>query len=452
MHRLGDEPIWTGGVGDLQDQRQLHSVGVEAVVELAADEPPARIGRGFVQLRFPLVDNSGNDAPRLRLCISTVAVLFRERIPTLVTCSAGLSRTPTVVAAAWAIVRGIGCEESLREVAAFCPTYVSTSLWKEVSEVVNGNCWDLPGPGHRPQSGSNRTTEPSMAGETIESGRATAPVGTTRWLWIAVAGVLIGTGVGATWLLQGGAAEGSRTGRTAPVHEIEVVAEYPHDRNAYCQGLVYHDEEFYESTGHYGQSTVRRVEIASGRPKQLTQLGRRHFGEGLVSVGDELIQLTWKARLGLVYDRKTLRRKSTFRYTGQGWGLTHDGTHLVMSDGTSELRFLDPKTFRVARRLPVRDGSQPVDDLNELEYVDGEILANVWYSDFIARIDPKTGRVLGWIDCSQLFPARLREARDHVLNGIAWDAEKRRLFVTGKNWPRVFQIRVKALENEAPGP
>lgn len=282
--------------------------------------------------------------------------------------------------------------------------------------------------------------------ETVDRAAGTSGV---SWTWVALGGAgLVGVTVVTLLLtgqLPGGPGGDARAGMVAPIHEIEVVAEYPHDRKAYTQGLVFHEGEFYESTGHYGQSTVRRVEIATGRPQQVTELGRRHFGEGLVLVGDELIQLTWKARLGLVYDRKTLRRRETFRYTGQGWGITYDGTHLVMSDGTSELRFLDPRTYKVVGRLTVRDGDRPVEELNELEYVNGEILANVWYSDHIARIDPKTGRVLGWIDCTSLHPAGQRAQRDYVLNGIAWDAEKRRLYVTGKNWPKVFQIRVKPI-------
>lgn len=229
-------------------------------------------------------------------------------------------------------------------------------------------------------------------------------------------------------------------GETAKVHAVEVVKEYPHDSRAFCQGLVFHDGELYESTGHYGESTVRRVELETGRPKRVVNLGDRHFGEGLVLWDDHLVQLTWRARVAIVYDKDTLRRQRTFRYTGEGWGLTHDGTHLVMSDGTATLRFLDPESFEVVRRLRVTEGGRAVDKLNELEFVRGEVLANIWYDDRIARIDPKTGNVLGWIDCSNLYPNR--RDRDDVLNGIAWDPEKSRLFVTGKNWPKLFEIRV----------
>ena len=158
--------------------------------------------------------------------------------------------------------------------------------------------------------------------------------------------------------------------------------------------------------------------------------------------GDSIYQLTWTSRQAFVFDRETLAYKKTFRYRGEGWGLTNDGTHLIMSDGTSALRFLDPDTFQEIRRLPVLDGRKRITKLNELEYVKGEIYANIWYSDRIARISPDDGRVLGWIDLSTLWPQRLRPDREHVLNGIAYDKQNDRLFVTGKNWPKLYEIRV----------
>ena len=164
------------------------------------------------------------------------------------------------------------------------------------------------------------------------------------------------------------------------------------------------------------------------------------FGEGITVWGGEVIQLTWRNQIGVVYDKATLEKRRRFRYAGEGWGLTHDGTHLIMSDGSSTLRFLDPKTFRVVRQLLVRSGGRRVANLNELEYVQGEILANIWYKNYLARISPSSGEVLGWIDLQTLVPQGLD--RDSVANGIAYDAENDRLFVTGKNWPQLFEIRL----------
>lgn len=273
-----------------------------------------------------------------------------------------------------------------------------------------------------------------------------SPAPSLRWLWWMLGGGTVlglASAFGIVWVMAANRVD-------AKVHEIEVVAEYPHDARAFTQGLVYHDGVLYESTGQYGESTLRRVELETGKPQKVTPLGRNYFAEGLALWNDRLIQLTWRERSAFVYDRATFRRRRTQRYTGEGWGLTFDGTHLVMSDGTSTLRFLDPRTFEVVRRLQVTDGERAVDRLNELEFVRGEILANIWYGDtpmrvtredYIARIDPKTGNVVGWIDCSGLYPRR--RDRNDVLNGIAWDAEKGRLFVTGKNWPKLYEITVK---------
>jgi glutamine cyclotransferase len=172
------------------------------------------------------------------------------------------------------------------------------------------------------------------------------------------------------------------------------------------------------------------------------QLDPHYFGEGIALWNDLIIQLTWKEQTALVYDKQTLARVGQFRYQGEGWGLTHDGRHLIMSDGTSTLRFLDPKTFAVARELAVRSNGRRVWRLNELEYVRGEIWANVWYQDYIIRISPASGDVVGRIDLQPLYPAHLRRTRDDVLNGIAYDAEHDRLLVTGKNWPKLYEIRV----------
>jgi len=228
----------------------------------------------------------------------------------------------------------------------------------------------------------------------------------------------------------------------AKTYGYEIVNTFPHDRAAYCQGLVFDEGVLYESTGQYGKSSVRTVELETGNVLKQQQLKSSLFGEGIVVWEQDLIQLSWRSQAAFIYDKKTLKYRSYFRYAGEGWGLTHDGKHLIQSDGTSTLRFLNPRTHRVTRRLKVRDGRRPIEHLNELEYVGGEIYANVWHSDSIARIDPENGRVTGWIDLSGLFPPSQRRDRESVLNGIAYDKQKKRLFVTGKNWPNLFEIRV----------
>ena len=229
----------------------------------------------------------------------------------------------------------------------------------------------------------------------------------------------------------------------AAVHQVDVIGVFPHDPRAYTQGLVFDNGTMFEGTGQYGESTLRQVDSESGRIERSVKLPRRVFGEGITVWKDQIIQLTWKRRHAIVYDRETLQQINTREYTGEGWGLTHNGTHLIMSDGSSTLRFLDPETFRVVRRLSVREGKRRIQNLNELEYVDEEIFANIWYSDFIARISPTTGEVTGWIDLRDVWPANKRLDREKVLNGIAWDAAGRRLFVTGKNWPKLYEIRIR---------
>ena len=232
--------------------------------------------------------------------------------------------------------------------------------------------------------------------------------------------------------------------RQTPVSGYQIVRSYPHDPQAFTQGLVYLDGVLYEGTGMHGRSTIRKVKLETGEVLQVQKNEDRHFGEGIAIVGNELFQLTWQSGVGFVYDRTTFQRTRTFNYHGEGWGLTYDGTRLIMSDGseTGTLRFLDPKTLKETGRLQVRDGTRPVDDLNELEIVKGEIFANVWNTDRIARISPKTGQVTGWIDLSGLLTPAERALTD-VLNGIAYDAANDRLFVTGKEWPKLFEIRVK---------
>jgi glutamine cyclotransferase len=228
----------------------------------------------------------------------------------------------------------------------------------------------------------------------------------------------------------------------APVHGYEVVNVFPHDREAFTQGLVYRDGVLYESTGLKGRSSLRKVQLETGKVLQQTRIDARYFAEGLTDWGNRLVQLTWDTNVGFVYDVASFKQTGTFQYTGEGWGLTHDGTRLIMSDGTPTLRFLDPATFRVVGTLAVKDGTLPVEDLNELEYVEGEIYANVWTTDRIAVISPATGLVSRWINLAGLMPAA-QTTGDAVLNGIAYDPARQRLFVTGKLWPRLFEIRIR---------
>ena len=242
-------------------------------------------------------------------------------------------------------------------------------------------------------------------------------------------------------LLAGGLGTARAQRISLPVWGVAVVKAYPHDPGAFTQGLEWHDGHLYESTGLEGQSTIRRVSLADGRVLQKAEVPAEHFGEGMTIVGDEIFSLTWKSQLGFVWDKKTLKKKREFRYPGEGWGLTHNGEHLVMSDGTAQLRFLDPATMKELRRVSVSALGRPLDQLNELEWVDGQVWANVWQQDVIARIDPASGQVRGWIDLRGLLPpAQARQA--DVLNGIAYDAAAKRIFVTGKLWPQLFEIRL----------
>lgn len=226
-----------------------------------------------------------------------------------------------------------------------------------------------------------------------------------------------------------------------------VINQFPHDPMAFTQGLVYSDGYFYEGTGLYGQSSLRKVKPETGEVVQKKELTENLFGEGIALYKNKIIQLTWREHLGLVYDRETFAVLEVFSYPTEGWGLTCDGRHLIMSDGSSTLTFLDPETYEPVRRLTVTSSRGPVENLNELEYIKGEIYANVWLTDYIVRIDPETGRVTGWIDLRGLLPREtIRGVVVDVLNGIAYDYEQDRLFVTGKLWPFVFEIRVVPVE------
>jgi len=222
-------------------------------------------------------------------------------------------------------------------------------------------------------------------------------------------------------------------------YSYRVVNVYPHDTGAFTQGLAYSGGFLFEGTGLRGRSSLRRVTLETGQVVQARALDRQFFGEGIAVVDGRIVQLTWTSGVGFVYDRSTFSLLETFAYDTEGWGLTHDGTHYIMSDGTPVLRWLDPETFDVTRTVTVADGGRPVSRLNELEYIDGTIYANVWQTDRVVIIAPDTGRVVGRIDLSGLLTAAERRLAD-VLNGIAYDPDGDRLFVTGKLWPKLFEI------------
>jgi glutamine cyclotransferase len=225
-------------------------------------------------------------------------------------------------------------------------------------------------------------------------------------------------------------------------YTYEIVNTFPHDRTAFTQGLVFLDGKLIESTGLIGQSTLREVNLTNGVVLRQVRVPG-YFAEGLAVLGGKAYQLTWQAHRGFVYDEATFHREREFSYTGEGWGLTTDGHWLIMSDGTSQIRFLDPATFKVERTIQVTLRGQPIDQLNELEYVQGEIFANVWKTDLVMRIDPASGVVTGEIDFTGLLPPGDYDANTDVLNGIAYDSATDRLFVTGKLWPKLFQVRLK---------
>lgn len=228
-----------------------------------------------------------------------------------------------------------------------------------------------------------------------------------------------------------------------PVYTYEVVNTWSHDPKAFTQGLVFHDGFLYESTGQQGESSLRKVELKTGKVKKKYNVPEEHFAEGMTIYQGRVYQLTWQSRKCFVYDLKSFDLLSEFHHGGEGWGLTSDGKSLIMSDGTNQIRFLDPQTFLPARTISVFDNGQSLVDLNELEYIRGEIYANIWHSEKIVRIDPATGRINGWIDLAGLRPPDVGEDTDNVLNGIAYDDKEDRLFVTGKRWPKLFEIRLK---------
>ncbi len=232
------------------------------------------------------------------------------------------------------------------------------------------------------------------------------------------------------------------TALAAPVFGYKVVAKLPHATTSYTEGFFYLNGLFYEGTGLKGHSAVLVTEPETGRVVREADLPPQYFGEGIINRGDDLLEWTWQSHTGFVRSLSTLRVAGSFHYTGEGWGMTRTNNELITSDGTATLRFRNPETFAEIRHIDVHDGAKPVEQLNELEYVKGEIYANVWHSDRIARISPRDGHVIAWIDLTGILPDVERLDAEAVLNGIAYDARHDRLFVTGKEWPAVFQIKV----------
>ena len=228
-----------------------------------------------------------------------------------------------------------------------------------------------------------------------------------------------------------------------PTYDFKVVRSYPHDPQAFTEGLNYHDGFLYESTGLNGKSSIRKVNLETGKVLQTKDIPPQYFGEGIAIWGDTLVSLTWQTQTGFVFDLKSFEFKTQFAYPGEGWGLTQNGKELIMSDGTATLRFLDPKTFLEVRRIKVTADGIAVDQLNELEVVGDEIFANIWHTNTIARIDPASGKITGWIDFGKLYTeAGKGPTGENVMNGIAYDAEKKRLFVTGKLWPKLYEVKI----------
>jgi glutaminyl-peptide cyclotransferase len=236
----------------------------------------------------------------------------------------------------------------------------------------------------------------------------------------------------------------------APTFGYKVVARYPHSTDSYTEGFFYLDGLFYEGVGIAGRSGLLVIEPETGKPVQKRELGPQYFGEGIVDWGPNIYQWTWQSHICFVYDRFSLRTVKQFSYTGEGWGMTRTAKEIITSDGTATLRFRDPATFNETHHILVKDGTRIIDQLNELEFIKGEIYANVWHSDVIARISPLDGRVIAWIDLTGLLPADQKINEESVLNGIAYDARHDRLFVTGKQWPTVFEIKLVSPKSANP--
>jgi glutamine cyclotransferase len=225
------------------------------------------------------------------------------------------------------------------------------------------------------------------------------------------------------------------------VYSYTIVNTYPHDRNAFTEGLLIDDGVLYESTGLYGSSSLRRVELETGKVLQTYTLSPQYFGEGIAAYEGKIIQLTWQSQMGFVYDESSFESLQEFEYSTEGWGITYDGSHLIMSDGTSKLYFLDPENFQKTGQIEVHDPAGSIDNLNELEYIKGDVYANIWMEERIAIINPQTGQIKGWINMTGLQSTQNQDMND-VLNGIAFDEKADRLFVTGKRWSQLFEIKL----------
>ena len=261
-----------------------------------------------------------------------------------------------------------------------------------------------------------------------------------RFFKIFVIGLLVLTG--AFFIYQYSNPEPSTNSNVIPVYTYKVVNTYPHDRSAFTEGLVFEDGVLYEGTGLNGYSNLRIVKLETGETLQIYELPPQFFGEGVTIYGNKIIQLTWKSHIGFVYDKYSFKLMQDFNYPDEGWGITHDGKHLIMSDGSSTLHFLDPETFKEIGQIEVSANDIPVTRINELEYIQGEIYANIWQTERIARINPLTGQVISWIDLKGILSPEDHSETVDVLNGIAYDAKNSRLFVTGKFWPKLFEIEL----------
>jgi glutamine cyclotransferase len=268
----------------------------------------------------------------------------------------------------------------------------------------------------------------------------------TFWLWaIFVSAVIIAVGWNQRERAQPLAPPLPAPVQTTPARALKwsVVKAYPHDTTAFTQGLLWHSGHLIEGTGREGHSELRRVALSTGGVLQKRQLPDDVFGEGVALAGNRLVQISWQNGRAFVWDEKTFAKIGEWKYDGEGWGLTFDGENLIMSDGSDELSFRDPKTFKIQRTLPVTFNNQPLKNINELEWIEGEIWANVWQTDCIVRIDPQTGVVKSYLDCSGLLDNKARSGREDVLNGIAYDTQTGRIFITGKWWPKLFEIAVE---------
>lgn len=230
-------------------------------------------------------------------------------------------------------------------------------------------------------------------------------------------------------------------------YSVSIVRTYPHETDAFTQGLEIRNGKLYESVGQTGKSAVRLVDIATGKAKKTEKIPAPHFGEGITIFKNKLYFLTWQSKVGFIFDPETFKQIGTWNYPGEGWGLTHDDKYLIMSDGTNMLRFIDPETMETVRTISVNlDGGKPIGELNELEYIEGEVWANVWMTNFIVRIDPSNGKIKGIIDASPLESRVAGYADRDVLNGIAYDAETKKIYLTGKNWPYLFEVAIKEIK------